>query len=60
MNNLKQADLYFLILLPANEAARRSCQQMESSSRCEVQLDANHLQSGVIYTCRRQESTELL
>ena len=52
-------DLCLLILLPANDTARKYCNQMESSLLCQIQIDSNHSQKGLIYTSiKRQQSIE--
>ncbi|CAF3430909.1 unnamed protein product [Rotaria sp. Silwood1] len=48
-------DLCLLILLPANNAARIYCNQIESSSICQIQMNNDHIQKGLIYTCIQQQ-----
>ncbi|CAF0885809.1 unnamed protein product [Adineta steineri] len=47
-------DLCLLILLPANNAARKYCNQIESSSTCQIQMDRNHMEKALVYTCINQ------
>ncbi|CAF0903274.1 unnamed protein product [Rotaria sp. Silwood1] len=52
-------DLCLLILLPANNAARIYCNQIESSSICQIQMNNDHIQKGLIYTCIQQQSRKM-
>ncbi|CAF2858139.1 unnamed protein product [Rotaria sp. Silwood2] len=52
-------DLCLLILLPANNAARIYCNKIESSSLCQVQMNDDHIQKGLIYTCIKQQPIKI-
>ncbi|CAF0776065.1 unnamed protein product [Rotaria sordida] len=52
-------DLCLLILLPANNAARIYCNQIESSSICQIQMNNDYIQKGLIYTCIKQQPTKI-
>ena len=56
MSSSEREDLYLLILLPANDAARTYCHGMEPSRLCEIQTETNQTRTGVIYTHARQEN----
>lgn len=51
--------LCLLILLPANDAARTYCNQIESSSLCQIQINSNNVQKGLIYKCMKKTSTQM-
>jgi hypothetical protein len=43
-------DLCLLILLPANEAAKTYCNQTKSSLICQIKMESNRIENGLIYT----------
>jgi hypothetical protein len=48
-------DLCLLILLPVNDAAKKYCNQTDSSLICQIQMDSDHIEKGLIYTCIKQQ-----
>lgn len=54
MKDSMKNDLCLLILLPANDAAKRHCNQIESSSLCQIKMNSDYVQKGLIYTPPRK------
>ena len=56
MKHSKRNDLCLLILVPANDAATKFCNQAKSSLICQIQIDSNRKnENGLIYTCIKQQ-----
>ncbi|CAF2067925.1 unnamed protein product [Rotaria magnacalcarata] len=59
INHSIHNNLCLLILLPANDAARTYCDTIESSSLCQIQMNSDSIQKGLIYRSMKQQSSPM-